>query len=86
MAIEAIGERVDAVVAEVLAGVKPLGPPGGLTDAGLILPVGGTLATTRAGVWAAGDIVNGGTTVIQAVAEGKRAAQEIDVHLLGGQR
>lgn len=78
MAIEAIGERVDAVVAEVLAGVK-------LTEAGLILPVGGTLATTRAGVWAAGDIVNGGTTVVQAVAEGKRAAQEIDVHLLAAE-
>ncbi|MBL7132760.1 MAG: FAD-dependent oxidoreductase [Phycisphaerae bacterium] len=77
MAIEAIGERVDAAVAEVLAGVR-------LTDAGLILPVGETLATTRAGVWAAGDIVNGGATVVQAVAEGKRAAQEINVHLLGG--
>ncbi len=76
MAIEAIGERVDAAVAEVLAGVE-------LTDAGLIVLVAGTLSTSRGGVWAAGDIVSGGTTVVQAVAEGKRAAQEVHVHLLG---
>jgi NADPH-dependent glutamate synthase beta subunit-like oxidoreductase len=32
-------------------------------------------------VFAAGDIVNGGTTVVQAVAEGARAAREIDTYL-----
>jgi NADPH-dependent glutamate synthase beta subunit-like oxidoreductase len=32
-------------------------------------------------VFAAGDIVNGGTTVVQAVAEGARAAREIDAFL-----
>ena len=41
----------------------------------------GSLATTRAGVFAAGDIVNGGTTVVQAVAEGARAACEIHRYL-----
>jgi NADPH-dependent glutamate synthase beta subunit-like oxidoreductase len=39
------------------------------------------LATSREGVFAAGDIVNGGTTVVQAVAEGIRAAREIDGYL-----
>jgi NADPH-dependent glutamate synthase beta subunit-like oxidoreductase len=43
----------------------------------------GTLQTTRERVWAAGDLVNGGATVVQAVAEGMRAAREIDAALKG---
>ena len=30
------------------------------------------------GVFAGGDVVNGGATVVQAVGEGKKAAQSID--------
>ena len=41
----------------------------------------GTLETSRPGVFAAGDIVNGGSTVVQAVAEGTRAARAIDAWL-----
>jgi NADPH-dependent glutamate synthase beta subunit-like oxidoreductase len=37
-----------------------------------------TLETTRAGVFAAGDVINGGATVVQAVAEGTRAARSMD--------
>jgi NADPH-dependent glutamate synthase beta subunit-like oxidoreductase len=33
--------------------------------------------TSREGVFAGGDIVNGGDTVVQAVAEGKKAAEGI---------
>lgn len=37
--------------------------------------------TTQAGVWAGGDCVNGGKEVVNAVAEGKAAAQSIDAEL-----
>ena len=37
--------------------------------------------TTRRGVFAGGDAVNGGTTVVQAVAEGMKAAESIDEYL-----
>jgi NADPH-dependent glutamate synthase beta subunit-like oxidoreductase len=51
------------------------------TKDGLIWVHEDTLETSRAGVFAAGDIVNGGTTVVQAVAEGARAARQIDEFL-----
>jgi formate dehydrogenase (NADP+) beta subunit len=51
------------------------------TRAGLIEVDPATQATSRAGVWAAGDCANGGTTVVQAVAEGLRAARAISGHL-----
>lgn len=38
-------------------------------------------ATGRPGVYAGGDCTNGGTEVVQAVAEGKRAAEAIDQYL-----
>ena len=44
-------------------------------DKGLILAENGK--TSLAGVYAAGDMVNGGKTVVEAVAAGKRAAQQI---------
>jgi len=37
--------------------------------------------SSRPGVFAAGDIVNGGATVVEAVAEGTRAARSIDTYL-----
>jgi len=37
--------------------------------------------TTRKGVFAGGDAVNGGTTVVQAVAEGMKAAEAIDQYM-----
>ncbi|MCH9684482.1 MAG: NAD(P)-dependent oxidoreductase [Deltaproteobacteria bacterium] len=40
-------------------------------------------ATAQAGVWAAGDCANGGKEVVNAVAEGKRAALAIHAHLGG---
>jgi len=41
------------------------------------------MATRSAGIFAAGDCVSGGTTVIEAIAGGQRAAVHID-KLLGG--
>ncbi len=45
--------------------------------------VGGGGATGRPGVYAAGDCANGGKEVVNAAAEGKRAAQAIDTFLSG---
>ena len=70
MAIEAIGEGVDPAISDALPGVQ-------LTAKGL-LAVDDSLRTSRPNVWAAGDVVNGGTTVVQAVAEGRLVAEAID--------
>ena len=42
-----------------------------------------TLETSRKGVFAGGDIVDGPATVIEAIASGKRAAESIDRYLRG---
>ena len=39
--------------------------------------------TTKAGVWAGGDVVTGAATVISAMGAGKRAAADIDRYLKG---
>ena len=74
LAVEAMGERPDPQLARALPGVE-------LTGEGLV-KVDGALATSRSGVWAAGDLINGGQTVVQAVAEGRRAAEQCDVLLI----
>ncbi|MBI4873039.1 MAG: FAD-dependent oxidoreductase [Acidobacteria bacterium] len=74
LVVEAIGQRIGDQLRDALPGVR-------ITTAGLVWTPEGSLATSRAGVFAAGDLVNGGTTVVQAVAEGARAAREIDAWL-----
>ncbi|HOX01958.1 MAG TPA: FAD-dependent oxidoreductase [Candidatus Paceibacterota bacterium] len=69
--IEAIGQRLDSGLLPGLPGLR-------LTESGLVWTQPNSLQTSRAGVYAAGDLVNGGTTVVQAVAEGARAAREVD--------
>jgi glutamate synthase (NADPH/NADH) small chain len=76
MAVEALGQRVEEGLRAALPGVE-------FTASGRVRTADGNLATTRPGVFAAGDIVNGGTTVVQAVAEGARAAREIHQYLRG---
>ncbi len=74
--IEALGQRLERDVEQALTGIR-------LTNRGLVWTREGTLETSVRGVFAAGDMVNGGTTVVQAVAEGSRAALEIDSYLRG---
>ncbi len=74
LVVEAIGQRLAGHLQAALAGLR-------FTSRGLLWTQEGSLATSRRGVFAAGDIVNGGTTVVQAVAEGTRAAREIDAYL-----
>jgi hypothetical protein len=50
------------------------------------LKVGPSLATTRPGVFAAGDAVSGPSSVIEAVAQGNRVAQEADIYLRTGRQ
>jgi len=50
---------------------------------GLILVNSNTMQTSRTGVWAGGDIVNGPDTVVRAVAQGRKAALAIHSYLAG---
>ncbi len=51
---------------------------------GTIVADADTLATTSPGIYAGGDVVYGPRTVIEAVADGHRAARGIDNYLRGG--
>jgi len=78
---------VPAEIVLVAVGQGKLGdlvaPLGITTEWGRIV-VDDAGATSRAGVWAGGDCVNGGKEVVNAVADGKVAAQAIDRYLQGG--
>jgi len=52
-----------------------------LSDRGTVLTDLETTETSLAGVFAAGDVVSGPATIIEAVARGRRAAQAIDEYL-----
>ena len=55
--------------------------PGVELEDGLVKVDSETMATTRPGVYAAGDMVNGGSTVVLAVAQGRKAAQAMNVYM-----
>jgi glutamate synthase (NADPH/NADH) small chain len=73
LAIEALGQTGAASITKALPGVE--------LENGLIKTQPGSAATTADGVFAGGDVVNGGTTAARAVYEGYRAAGEIDQYL-----
>ena len=77
----------DTVVIAVgqMADLSFLGDGHGLATSAqnLITVDPGTLSTSRAGVFAGGDIAFGPRIVISAVADGRRAARAIDTHLTG---
>lgn len=72
--VEAFGQKLEGSLRQALAGLR-------FTDNGLIWTRPGSQETSRPGVFAAGDAVNGGSTVVQAVAEGMKAAMELDAWL-----
>ena len=77
MVIFAIGAKPMADLATLLPGVT-------VDQAGRIIVDSDTGATSRPGAFAGGDaIADGGTTIVQSVAEGKRAGQAIDTYLRG---
>ena len=71
--VEAIGQAPPVGIDKMLPGVE--------FKSGLIRTEEGTLATSRAGVFAGGDLVRGASTVVSAVADGMAAANEIDEFL-----
>jgi len=71
--VEAIGQRAPEEIGKILPGVE-------LTK-GLIRTREGTLATSRPGVFAGGDLVRGSSTVVAAVADGMAAAKQINEFL-----
>jgi len=71
--IEAVGQRVSDEIRSLLPGVK--------FEGGLIKIDPDTLATTSEGVYAGGDVVSGGGTVVGAVADGIQAALSIRSYL-----
>ncbi|NPU99223.1 MAG: FAD-dependent oxidoreductase [Candidatus Omnitrophica bacterium] len=72
--VEALGEKLPPEAVEVL---RPLE----LDEKGLVRVDPDTGMTACPGVFAAGDLVNGGTTVVQAIAEGARAARQVHKYL-----
>ncbi|MHB9133638.1 MAG: oxidoreductase [Armatimonadota bacterium] len=71
LVVEAIGQLPAADLGALLPGVA-------LTKYGLIATEAGTTRTSRANVYAGGDIVNGGGTAVAAIAGGVKAAEEIN--------
>ncbi len=68
LAVEAIGQRLPDELAAALGNLRR-------TEGGLLAVDERTMRTSREGVYAAGDVVNGGTTAVRAVAEGLRAGR-----------
>lgn len=54
-----------------------------LDKRGRIIADSDTLITSREGVFAGGDVVTGPASVIEAIAAGRRAAEQIDIYLGG---
>jgi glutamate synthase (NADPH/NADH) small chain len=71
--IEAIGQASAKEISDILPGVE--------LENGLIQTQQDSLATSRPGVFAGGDLVRGPSTVVAAVADGMKAAKEIDKYL-----
>jgi len=79
--------NVDIVVVALGTSPNPLVPTTteGLdtTKRGTVVADDETGKTTKAGVWAGGDVVTGAATVISAMGAGKRAAASMDAYLRG---
>ena len=71
LVVEAMGQGIPDWLQNALGSVT-------LTKHGLIATKPGSQATTTPGVYAGGDLVNGGTTAVQGISEGMLAADEID--------
>jgi NADPH-dependent glutamate synthase beta subunit-like oxidoreductase/2,4-dienoyl-CoA reductase-like NADH-dependent reductase (Old Yellow Enzyme family) len=71
--VEAIGQRSVEEIGEILPGVE--------LENGLIHTKEDSPATSKTGVFAGGDLVRGASTVVAAVADGMKAAKEIDKFL-----
>jgi glutamate synthase (NADPH/NADH) small chain len=80
------GETLRIAADQVFAAIgQTLATDGGLTLEGRKIAVTGAGRTSREGVWAGGDCASGGDDLtVTAVAEGRDAAMDIHVTLMGG--
>jgi NADPH-dependent glutamate synthase beta subunit-like oxidoreductase len=76
LVVEAIGQSLDLATRAALEGVE-------LSRGGLVALRENSQGTSLSGVFAGGDIVNGGKTAVQAIADGMQAAEEM--HRLAAQ-
>ncbi len=76
MAVIAIGNGSNPIIQKTTEGLT-------YTKRGNIIVDNETMETSRAGVFAGGDIVTGGATVILAMGAGRKAAKAINEYLLG---
>ncbi len=74
--IEALGQGIPAKLREAMAGLE-------FTRHGLVATPPDSQAASLPGVFAGGDLANGGTTAVQGIAEGMRAAEESDLFFEG---
>ncbi|MBN2362468.1 MAG: FAD-dependent oxidoreductase [Deltaproteobacteria bacterium] len=73
-----------AAIGEQLLLFAPVGNEGiEISKQGAVVVDGETLATSRAGVFAGGDVVTGPNSVVNAIAAGRRAATMIDRYVRG---
>jgi NADPH-dependent glutamate synthase beta subunit-like oxidoreductase len=83
--VEAIGQKVPQDIHEILPGVEfrdgLIRTKPDEAGSGPSRLRRGTLATSRPGVFAGGDLVKGPSTVVAAVADGMAAANQIDKFL-----
>jgi len=70
LVVQAIGTKPGSALIDLAKGLKTKGK--GIVD------VNDNFETGIPGVFAGGDVVNGGATVVQAVGEGKKAAKSMD--------
>ncbi len=73
--IEAIGQTAEDRIEKLLPGVQ--------VENGLIRIEPNSFKTSRPGVFAGGDLVRGASTVVAAVADGRKAAEKINEFLKG---
>jgi len=74
-------DNVIAAVGQVPVGTQSLGVA--LAKGDFVQVDVDSLATDKAGVFAGGDLVTGAASIIDAIAQGRRAAQSIDIFLGG---
>lgn len=79
LVIEALGQKISKETKEALSALN--GQRLEFTQSGLIKVNENSQATSVKGIFAGGDITNGGDTVVRAIAEGVKAAEEIDEFL-----
>ena len=77
-------DNVIAAIGQVPVGTQSLGV--GLSSGDFVQVDTRTLATDKSGVFAGGDVVTGPASIIDAIAQGRKAAESIDKYLGGSGR